>query len=120
MNAWTIYWVMIADSICDVLGFFALVGGCGLMFLVAWHVLDQKKPLNGYHKTALWLYFVVLLPAATLMPTTKTLAAMYVLPRIAESEAIQKDLPEIWDLGVSALKQQFAKEYEDTKGKVKE
>lgn len=46
---------------------------------------------------------------AALMPSSKTIALMVALPAIANSEPIQKDLPELYKLAVDALKQQITK-----------
>lgn len=44
----------------------------------------------------------------TLMPSSKTIAMMVVIPKLAESKAIQQDLPDVYDLAVKALKEQLA------------
>lgn len=41
----------------------------------------------------------------TLTPNTKTLAAMYVVPSIVNSKAIQQDVPEIYNLAIEKLKE---------------
>lgn len=46
--------------------------------------------------------------AAVLMPSTKTLCAVVVVPAIANSEAVQKDFPELYTLAVEKLKEQLA------------
>ena len=40
--------------------------------------------------------------ATALLPSSRTIAAMYVLPRIAESRVIQTDLPELYDMAIGA------------------
>lgn len=45
--------------------------------------------------------------AGAMMPSSKTIALMVALPAIANSEPIQKDLPELYKLAVDALKQQI-------------
>lgn len=42
---------------------------------------------------------------ATAIPDSRTIAAMLVLPAIAESEVIKKDLPEIYSMAVERLKE---------------
>jgi hypothetical protein len=41
------------------------------------------------------------------LPGTKTLAAAYVVPAIASSQAVQKDFPELYDLAINKLKEQL-------------
>jgi FtsH-binding integral membrane protein len=41
------------------------------------------------------------------LPSSKTTAAMVVIPAIIESKAIQQDLPEIYNAAVDALKAQL-------------
>lgn len=43
-----------------------------------------------------------------LMPSSKTIALMVAIPAVANSEPIQKDLPELYKLAVEALKDQIA------------
>ena len=40
----------------------------------------------------------------TLIPTSNTIAMMYVVPRIADSKVVQQDLPDIYNAAVDALK----------------
>lgn len=52
--------------------------------------------------------FVLLGAAIAFLPSTKTLAATYVVPAIASSAAVQKDFPELYSLAVGKLKEQLA------------
>jgi len=51
--------------------------------------------------------------ATALLPSSRTIAAMYVLPRIAESRVIQTDLPELYDMAIGALKDQLSEHGDD-------
>jgi len=42
------------------------------------------------------------------IPSTKTIAVMYVVPTIENSKPFQQDLPELYQMGVEALKAQLA------------
>ncbi len=46
--------------------------------------------------------------ASCFLPSSKTIAMMVALPAIANSEPIQKDLPELYQLAKDALKEQIA------------
>ncbi len=47
-----------------------------------------------------------------LVPNSKTIATMVVLPAIVNSQPIQKDLPEIYDIAIKALKEKLGAEEE--------
>jgi hypothetical protein len=50
--------------------------------------------------------FMGVLTAA--FPSSKTIAVMYAVPAIVNSTAVQKDLPELYKMGVDSLKEQLA------------
>lgn len=54
--------------------------------------------------------FALSLLLTVVVPTRETFAAMYVLPAIAKSEAVQKDLPEVYNMAVDFMKKQLTKE----------
>ena len=41
---------------------------------------------------------------AIFVPTSKQMAMIYVVPQITESQVVKQDIPELYDLGVNALK----------------
>lgn len=45
---------------------------------------------------------------AIFMPTSKIIAMMTVIPKIAQSTVIQKDLPELYSVAIEALKQKIS------------
>jgi len=51
--------------------------------------------------------FVVAVLLAVFVPSKQTFAAMYVLPALAKSEAVQKDLPEVYGMAVDFVKKQL-------------
>ena len=56
------------------------------------------------------------LTVSVLVPSSKTIAAMVVIPAIAQSDAIKRDLPEIYSAAVSKLKEELGiKEAEQPK-----
>lgn len=58
---------------------------------------------------AAWL---VCLSTYTLIPSSSTVAMMVIIPEIANSKALQKDVPDIYNAAVDALKKQLTKEVE--------
>lgn len=56
-----------------------------------------------------WLLFVATIAGAayTIIPESKTIAMMVVIPKIAESKVIQQDLPDLYEIAIKALKEQI-------------
>lgn len=63
-----------------------------------------KERIVKYFKR-LYIYHILCVFIYVLIPSSKTIACMYVIPQIASSKVIQQDLPEIYDMAVSALKE---------------
>jgi uncharacterized membrane protein YccC len=68
--------------------------------------------------------FVALISAAfvfaglgMITPSSRTIAMMYAIPAIVNSEPIQQDLPELYDMAVKSLKDQLAPKQEVEKSK---
>jgi hypothetical protein len=57
-----------------------------------------------------WAVGVALFGAATMFPSSKTIALMVVIPALLNSEPIQKDLPELYQMAKDALKQTLVTE----------
>ena len=119
ISPFTIYLWGIADSLCTATAIFATVvvaAALGLSLaciLVSsddnFHPEDDKQAaffamLKRTRNTA-WIASSVLLPMAVLMPNSKTVAAMVIAPAIAQSKAIQQDVPELYNAAVERLKE---------------
>ena len=50
------------------------------------------------------ILLIFALSGSTFVPTSKEMAMIYVVPHLAESQVIKQDIPEIYDLGMNALK----------------
>ena len=115
ISPWLIYIWGIADRLASVLG--AMIPATLVLGVVAFAIRCACESESGVSKaTVLSLRRIcatmfVLLPISVigyaLMPSSKTIAIMVVVPAIIESDVIQKDLPEIYNLGVEALKEQL-------------
>lgn len=46
---------------------------------------------------------------ATFTPSSKTIAMMYVIPKLADSEVIKKDVPEMYEMAKEALREYVGK-----------
>ena len=56
-----------------------------------------------------WLFAIL---GLIFVPTSKEMAMIYVVPNIAESQVIKQDIPEVYDLGINALKDWLKKNKE--------
>lgn len=50
-----------------------------------------------------------------LMPDGKTIALMYVAPKLAESDIIKRDVPEVYQMALEKLKEQLAPKSKEEK-----
>lgn len=65
--------------------------------------IEKGKFLKFFKR--LYIFHVIFFVFYIAVPSSKTIACMYVIPEITNSKAIQKDLPEIYDMAISALKE---------------
>lgn len=119
MNIWTIYIWGILDAVRDMLAFVCATCLVALVFTGLTLGADEGEDggifsINltpGAHaslsRALKWLIAVSIFTGAvrTFTPSGNTFAAMIILPEIAKSEAIQKDLPEIYSAAVDRLKE---------------
>jgi len=71
---------------------------------------ELKPVFSSISKWSLLFSLPAILLLGTLssvLPSSKTVALMYVLPEIANSEVVKRDVPEIYNLAVEALKEQL-------------
>lgn len=52
---------------------------------------------------------ILLIFFSVLIPTSKTIAMMVIIPEIAHSKVVQQDLPDIYNAAVKSLKDQLSK-----------
>lgn len=106
MNPWLIYLWGISEGVKITLGMvaiFAVVGGTAAFGVCYMDGVEEALPTT---KRVIICGLIAGL-VALFVPSQKTIALMYVLPRVAESEAIQRDVPELYRLAVDALKDQL-------------
>lgn len=106
MSPWLIYAFGQVDNVREVLGMLSLVGviGCGAAHMVG-YIEGQDVPrwIRGVAVGSVLAGLVALV-----LPSSRTIALMYVLPRVADSEVIQRDAPELYRLAVDALKSELS------------
>jgi len=81
-------------------------GLASLFTTMAW--LVEGFDLENRVRLKVYAAFVVSMLLTVFVPSRETFAAMYVLPAIAKSEAVQKDLPEVYSMAVDFMKKQLS------------
>ena len=104
----TMYWFTRLDSIGVLMCFtlFACIVGIAIT-AIQWGVnepIDEEQ--ESYKK---WfkretITAVIAALILTFVPSSKEMAMIYVVPQITESQVVKQDIPELYDLGVNALK----------------
>lgn len=104
----TIYLWQLADQVSIPLFILTLLSLLmGVICTVVWKVEKEEKcKWPGITGLMLFLFFMCL---KTLIPSSNTIAMMVVIPQIAESKMVQKDLPELYNAAVEALKNNLKK-----------
>ena len=120
MNAWTIYWILQLDSISGTLNVLAWSALLTVIGLTLWNGIswvdgemfpilsDPEKraaarAVRSRSRKAALKVAVPLFIFSALVPSTKTAAAMVVLPAIANNERIQHEAGDLYQLAKQAL-----------------
>lgn len=99
ISPWEIYWVMQLDHIRIILAFAVAVGASA--GVIAWIDGELEAVLSHGKLVALWGMLATFLVIA---PSTKTAAAMIVIPKIANNESVQREAVELYSLAKQALR----------------
>lgn len=108
----TMYWftrldgLSVAFAVATFLGTFAVII-TAIGFVATNNSEYGDREANNTIKSVLkWLVptWLICLFGLLFTPTTKEIAMIYVVPHITESQIIKQDIPELYDLGVNALK----------------
>lgn len=110
MNAWTIYWILQLDSIGR--GLTGLYVAAGLVTAItvmfgAFAMIDGEEDLKkrcDLLAKRLGAACVALFVVSIFVPSTRTVAAMVIVPAIANNETIRKESGELYDLAKQALR----------------
>ncbi len=108
----TMYWFTRLDGITTFFSVLSVLGGFAFVFLLIFFVVSKvddtceepvKKVISILFKTItpIWLFGLI---GVLFTPTSKEMAMIYVVPQITESQVVKQDIPELYDLGVNALK----------------
>jgi len=122
MTAWQVYWIFQADKFVNVLAGLGFIGIIAMILAAAICAMESdnlsEKQKTKFVRRWLWselglLIFVACsFTAAVFMPSTKTFAAMYIVPKLTSPEAqqfIEKEYAELKDL----LRKAMAGDHED-------
>ena len=119
MSAWTVYWVLQLDGIRTLLCTLAALSGVctGLSaFFGGMMVSDynDEEKIRGKYVLGLvrkfGVAFVVLLSIGILTPSSKTAAAMIVLPALTSEEVVgtvKSEAKELYEMAKEALKEKI-------------
>ena len=106
-----IYLIMQADSVVGIAQPLAFCSSFTTIILLIAYVLWKSEGYDDLAKiTAKWIkccvpITLVALLISTFMPSTRTLAAMYVIPAIANNEDVQHEAKELYDIAKKGLKE---------------
>ena len=103
-----IYWIMKLDDI-QCLFFLIAVGAFVACIVSAFISLDDGELAKRVVGRSM-IVLIVSLIIGTFVPSTKQAAAMYVVPAIANSDALEKvinDPGDLYNIGVNALKEKL-------------
>lgn len=105
------YWITRLDNLCGVFTFIAVFGIAALVITVIAYFTndpydDEKVHYHRWMKRFGITAFTVLI-LGIFIPSSKEMAMIYAVPAITRSDVVREDLPELYDYGVKALKQQL-------------
>lgn len=107
ITPWTIYAVMKLDLLISLISAIICIGGAlgvvALFYSFSYDCNNDKRPVIWKWLKRLLGLWLVLLTLVVLLPSSKMLAAMLVLPRIANNEAVQVEAKEFYDLAKEAM-----------------
>jgi len=124
MSPWTLYWITTLDRIqalliCGISTTIILV--LGYIIITGMHMDMEQHNLSPEEKAAIstkmkkmgiygWFITIVLSIILTFLPSTKSMAFIYIIPKVVNNETIQTEASEIYDLAKTYLKKQLESE----------
>lgn len=121
----TMYWFTRLDGITGTCAVVTFLGAVALLFLSIGYwatggntdVMYEHKVVKSILKWLIpvWLFGLI---GLLFIPNSKQMAMIYVVPQITESQVVKQDIPELYDLGVNALKDWLKKDNENANEKM--
>lgn len=122
ISAWDIYWVLQLDSLnatVSLIGVAFLAAGVAALIATGFHAGNDDFSCNRGKdderkatRRRIMKIPAVALPASALLfvatgflPSTKTAAAMYIIPAVANNETLRQEASELYGLAKEALKE---------------
>lgn len=99
-----IYLWGVVDSISAAACAITMMASIGGIMALAFSYAEELPQIRKPAILGLCVAFLAML-VAVFTPTSKTLALMVVVPAILNSEPVQKDLPDLYNIAVEALKE---------------
>lgn len=114
----TLYWITRLDEInclCIIIAVFSIIAFIigFIMWIANLDYNDEYCEAGKKITKATGIIATLALTIGLFVPTSKEMAMIYVVPHLAESQVVKQDIPEVYDLGIKALKDWLKKE---TKG----
>lgn len=121
ISGWTVYLVLKLDAIRGIFLFGTITSGVLAALLVTMLVsyrIAEDGPEDRDRRIVTYLFrnilkaasvFLLSLMLTVLIPTTRQFALIYIIPKVVNSDFVQKDIPaesrELYELGKGILKQ---------------
>ena len=104
----SIYFWQQADALGNGFGGLAAIFFMMTVIICLLCFVMEESAYMKHLKFTIPLFFLCIILKGV-MPSSKTVAMMYVIPAVANSAPIQRDLPELYDMAVGALKEYLKK-----------
>ena len=120
LSPFLVYLWAIADDIK--LCFFSIfcISAVALFFISMSYGIEYEDDKNSLRTRAhiyiiKWLSLITIITMAVsvLVPSSKSIAIMVIVPAIVNSEPVQKDIPDLYKIGVEALKESLTTKKQD-------
>lgn len=117
ISPWEIYWVMQLDAINTFAGLASFTGIFAVMAVWGFVLSETDGLVPRIAASALTAMWAIVLAVAVFLPTSKTAAAMIVIPDIANNERFQAEASDLYDLAKQGLKKIVATDEEKPESK---
>lgn len=135
ISGWTVYLVLKLDAIRDVFLAGTIISGVIVALLTVMLVsyrIAEDDPEDRDCRIVTYLFrsilktasvFLLFLMLTVLIPTTRQFALIYIIPKVVNSDFVQKDIPaesrELYELGKDILKQTIKEWRNESRDKYK-
>lgn len=113
MTVWQMYWLVKLDDISTTFCGGLIMSEIAfaimlLVFCVGASLGENVTKLGDAMKKIALPCVIVFGLLATFTPTTRQLAAIILVPKLVNSEVVQRDIPQVYDLAVEWMKAKLA------------